>query len=172
MMKKLILLALISASTAGLDAADKTYKLESGRVLVNPYILFQTPAGIEVGHRDGIVHLRLKELPADLQKELGYDEAKARAFEASEQEARQEQIRKDQEKKKQQNEIIRQQLDALAKSAGEGRDEQEIQRQRAAATATLKSLSSKANIFKKIHQHRKRGHHRSKHHHRSRHHRR
>ena len=60
---------------------DKTYTLPNGKVLINPYVISETPVSLEVGHNNGIMKVMLKDLPAKMQKKFHYSPKKAKAYE-------------------------------------------------------------------------------------------
>ncbi len=161
-MKKLILLSVISASAAGLSAADKSYKLEDGKVLVNPYIIYQTPSGVDIAHRDGVMHFKMSELPAEIQKELGYDKEKAKVYDVSQIKAKQERVKQEEEKQKRQHDIVQRQQEQLAIKSLEAKQKEEEAAVKSVPFTSVQtsdpfdiSSSSKANVFKKIRHHRK-----------------
>ncbi len=65
--------ALICISASALDS----YTLPDGRVLENPYIISQTPAGLNVGHSKGVIFVKFSSLPEDIQKKFNYDPQEA-----------------------------------------------------------------------------------------------
>ena len=78
------LLCALSAATV----SAKNYKLPNGKVLVDPYVISQRPDGLEVGHKSGVLFVKFKNLPKEIQKKYGYDPTKAAAYEKQQTEAK------------------------------------------------------------------------------------
>ena len=81
-------LLLCSNLSAG-STKIKKYTLPSGKVLINPYVISQTPYALEVGHKNGVLKIPFKELPLDIQKKYGYSPEKAEKFMEKKQKAKQ-----------------------------------------------------------------------------------
>lgn len=68
--------------------------LDDGRILVKPYIISRTPAGLNVGHDAGVVFIPFSEMSEKRQKQYNYDPEKAKKYLARRAKARrQRQIR-------------------------------------------------------------------------------
>jgi len=68
-----------SVLSAG-DSTVKKYKLPSGKVLIDPYVISRTPYALEVGHKNGVMRIPFKDLPADIQERYNYSPKKANAY--------------------------------------------------------------------------------------------
>ena len=62
-------------------ADAKKVRLPNGKVLIDPYVISRKPDGLEVGHKTGIMFIKFKNMPVDIQKKYGYDPKKAAAYE-------------------------------------------------------------------------------------------
>ncbi|NOY74563.1 MAG: hypothetical protein GXP32_02065 [Kiritimatiellaeota bacterium] len=71
-----VLFCVLMASFA--DA--KKVKLPNGKVLIDPYVISRRPDGLEIGHKIGIMFVKFKNLPVDIQKKYGYNPKKAAAY--------------------------------------------------------------------------------------------
>ena len=89
---------------------DRTYTLPNGKVLINPYVITEHPDSLEVGHNNGIVQVKLKDLPVKLQKKYHYSPKKAKAYEkkkAKQEKQRQKNVAKEASNKKIKDEQFR-----------------------------------------------------------------
>lgn len=80
-------------------AYAKTVTLLDGRTLTDPYVLGQRPDGVEVGHKDGVMFVKFKDMPEDIRKKFNYDPAKAEAYEKEMQAAKQRAKAREEKKK-------------------------------------------------------------------------
>jgi transcriptional regulator with XRE-family HTH domain len=94
---KVTLLVLAGMLFAAISRADdpETLVAIKGKRFENAHVTEVTPATITIVHAAGIARVPLSELPADVQKKFGYDEAKAKA--RLEEKAREERARRDRE---------------------------------------------------------------------------
>jgi hypothetical protein len=89
-----LILALTAAATRG-EEPTQTFVTLKGERFEKARITEVTPATITIVHAAGVATVPLSELPAELQKQFGYDEAKAKAWLAEV--ARAEQTRREHE---------------------------------------------------------------------------
>lgn len=54
--------------------------LEDGKVLKKPYIISRTPAGLNVGHENGVIFIPFSEMSEKRQKQYNYDPEKAKEY--------------------------------------------------------------------------------------------
>lgn len=54
--------------------------MKDGRVLVKPYIISRTPAGLNVGHESGVIFIPFAEMSEKRQKQYNYDPEKAKKY--------------------------------------------------------------------------------------------
>jgi len=59
---------------------DDEIVLKNGKVLRNPYIISRTPAGLNVGHENGVIFVRFNEMSKKRQKQYGYDPKKSKIY--------------------------------------------------------------------------------------------
>ena len=59
----------------------KSYTFPNGKTIENPYVISERPDGLEVGHKNGVMFVKFKDLPEEIQKKFNYDPAKAEAYE-------------------------------------------------------------------------------------------
>jgi hypothetical protein len=81
--KSLVYISMFVACCTILNAGESTvkkYKLPSGKVLINPYVISHTPYALEVGHKDGVMRIPLKDLSPEIQEKYNYSPKKANAF--------------------------------------------------------------------------------------------
>jgi hypothetical protein len=75
-------------------AEEDEIVLDDGRILVKPYIISRTPAGLNVGHESGVIFIPFSEMSEKRQKQYNYDPEKAKKYLARRAKARrQRQIR-------------------------------------------------------------------------------
>ena len=74
-----VALLLCSNLSAG-DSKVKKYTLPNGKVLINPYVISKTPYALEVGHKNGVLKVPLKDLPLELKKKFGYSPEKEKKY--------------------------------------------------------------------------------------------
>lgn len=106
----IIAMSIVASSVFAEEKKQKTYKLPDGRVLINPYVISETPEYLEVGHNNGIIKVYLKDLPPEVQKKFHYSPEKATAFKKEElkkKQAREKQAAQEAERKKVEDEQFR-----------------------------------------------------------------
>jgi hypothetical protein len=54
--------------------------LNDGRVLKNPYIISRTPAGLNVGHQDGVIFVPFRKMSKERQKQYGYSPKESKKY--------------------------------------------------------------------------------------------
>ena len=77
--------------------------LQNGKVLKKPYIISRTPAGLNVGHENGVIFVPFSEMSEKRQKQYNYDPQKAEKYKkriAKAQRGRQMRIAKKENQKK------------------------------------------------------------------------
>jgi len=81
--RNFVYISVFAACCSVLNADDSTvkrYKLPSGKVLINPFVISHTPYALEVGHKNGVMKIPLKDLPPEIQEKYNYSPKKAEAF--------------------------------------------------------------------------------------------
>ncbi|MDD5599217.1 MAG: hypothetical protein PHV82_14820, partial [Victivallaceae bacterium] len=78
----LILFVVLSGVSMGLAALESKDEitLPDGRVLEKPYIISRTPAGLNVGYKDGVIFVPFSEMSEEKQKLYKYDPKEAEKY--------------------------------------------------------------------------------------------
>lgn len=84
----LLVLAGASLRTAALESGKDEITLPDGRVLEKPYIISQNPAGLNIGHKNGVIFVPFADMSEEKQKFYKYDPEKAEEYEQKIAEAR------------------------------------------------------------------------------------
>lgn len=80
---------------------ERKVTLPNGKVLINPFVISNTPSSLEVGHNNGIAKVMLKDCPPKIQKKYGYSPEKAAAYIKEQDKKRKELQKKEQEEARQ-----------------------------------------------------------------------
>ena len=73
--------AVFAADTGKGKEAKHDVTLKNGKVLKDAYILDKKPNGVTLGHKDGATFVPYTDMPANIQKALGYDPEEAAKYE-------------------------------------------------------------------------------------------
>lgn len=110
----------------GIDGQD-TFTLPNGRVLQHPYIMEKSPDGITIGHDEGCIFVRYKDLSPELQKKFNYDPVAAAKY-AAQVAALDAQRKQQMAEQARQNALVQQQVDKLQQQEGIQEQKYRIQR--------------------------------------------
>lgn len=77
----LIIVTFYSLTALTVYAKDKDeIVLEDGRVLKNPYIISKNPAGLNIGHKSGVIFIPFSEMSKERQKQFDYNPKEAQKY--------------------------------------------------------------------------------------------